>query len=146
MTDEWLFHAISSVISTSCLAVASWANCSVPVWDTNHKSEQFQGSRWSVYQLLPTPHQPAASSQGGESTHMPPTLWLTTTSSRKFCVCSPLACYWELNQRPALLLEPMRFWGKQNPTVSLKRSCLIWSFITHFKWFGNNWGQRGLHP
>lgn len=31
---------------------------------------------------------------------VPPTLWSTTASSRKFRVCSPLPCYGELNQRP----------------------------------------------
>lgn len=54
-------------------------------------------------------------------TQVPPTLWLTTSSSRKFCVCSPLARYWELNQRAVLLLESLHFRGRQNLTVSLKR-------------------------
>lgn len=53
-------------------------------------------------------------------TQVPPTLWLTTTNYRKFCVHSPLACYWELNQRPLLLLESLRFRERQNVTVSLK--------------------------
>lgn len=80
-------------------------------------------------------------------TQVPPTLWLTTTSYRKFCVRSPLACYWELNQRPLLLLESLCFRGRQNLTVSLKilvpfdHLLHIWSVIK----FGNNWGQHGPH-
>lgn len=74
-------------------------------------------------------------------TQVPPTLWLTTTSYRKFCVRSPPACYWELNQRPLLLLASLRFGGRQNLTVSSKilvpfdHLLHIWGTIKS----GNNW-------
>lgn len=74
-------------------------------------------------------------------TQVPPTLWLTTTSYRKCCVRSPLACYWELNQRPLLLLASLRFWGRQNLTesskilVSFDHLLHIWSITK----FGSNW-------
>lgn len=144
--QKWL-HIISFVITTSFFffQFTSESYSSVLFWFTKHtvKVDIFRDQ--NAFSISFYPHHKTSSLMLKKGD--PPTApaLINYHNQNKFYVCSPLVCYWELNRKPALLLEPMCFWGKQNLTVSLKRGCLIWSFITHFKWFGNNRGQHGLH-
>lgn len=73
------------------------------------------------------------------------TLWLTTTRSRKFCACSPLAWYWQLNQRSFLYIWATALLRKTKSDCELKKDWSHLIIYNTFKWFGNNRGQRGLH-